>query len=249
MKSRRSGFYRQRDGTDRLWLSPTDIEAMMEDALRKSSLSPTEEDPAVDLERFIQALGVRLDQYGDLEPSVLGQTEFYPDGSTRILINRDLTGAIDDDYTPPGVRGRWRATMAHEASHVLMHRVLFEVNKDQGSLFRIPANAEAKQLMRCLKKNVLFRGSSASDWREVQANLGMAALLMPQDLFRRLAARAVEEHRIPPQALSCGSSAATALISKMATHFDVSRQAAGIRLETLGILSQAVQPWLTEEQR
>ena len=35
MRSRRSGLYRRRDGEERLWYSPEDIEFMMEDTLRK----------------------------------------------------------------------------------------------------------------------------------------------------------------------------------------------------------------------
>src|SRR5208337_3529164 len=78
--------------------------------------------------------------------------------SRRRFSLTDLTGAIDDDHTPPGIRGRWRATMAHEASHVVMHRVLFEVNQDQETLFHMQDQPEPQRLMRCLKKNVLFRG-------------------------------------------------------------------------------------------
>src|SRR5205823_2811941 len=139
----------------------------------------------VDIERFIDELGVRIDQHANLDSTVLGFTEFYTDGPPRICINRDLTGAVDDDETPTGIRGRWRATMAHEAAHVLMHRVLFEVHQNQEKLFKMEEQADPQRLMRCLKKNVLFRGGT-SDWREVQANMGMAALLMPDSIFRRV---------------------------------------------------------------
>jgi hypothetical protein len=220
---------------------------MMEDALRKSGLFPTDEQPAVDIERFIQRLDVRMDQYAKLDANLLGLTEFYTDGPPTIFINRDLTGAIDDDETPPGIRGRWRATIAHEGSHVVIHRVLFEVNKDQESLFQVTQPAEPQRLMRCLKKNVLFRGGGVNDWREVQANMGMAALLMPQILFRQLASKITAQHHLAAEALSIGSAAAALLAAEMATLFDVSRQAAGIRLETLGILSPVGQPWLIHQ--
>jgi hypothetical protein len=86
---------------------------MMEAELLRLHLFPTEDRPAVDLERFIQGLEVRMDQHSKLDPSVLGMTEFYTDGPPKIFISSDLTNAIDDDETPPGIRGRWRATMAH----------------------------------------------------------------------------------------------------------------------------------------
>jgi len=216
----------------------------MEAELLRLGLFPTVEKPAVDIERFIQGLEVRIDQYAKLDPTVLGLTEFYADKPPKIFINSDLTGAIDDDETPPGIRGRWRATVAHEGSHVVMHRLLFEVSQYQEGLFQMEERAEPQRLMRCLKKNVLFRGRGVSDWREVQANMGMAALLMPQSLFRRLAGDVAKQHRLDTGALMVGSAAAATLTAKMAALFDVSRRAAGIRLETLEILSPAGQPWL-----
>lgn len=249
MRSGRSGLYRRRDGEERLWLSPADIESMMEDTLRKSGIFPTDEKPAVDVERLIQRLHVRMDQHADLEPTVLGLTEFYTDEAPKIFINSDLTGSIDDDHTLPGIRGRWRATIAHEASHVVMHTVLFAVNQQQDSLFQMQNQPEPQRLMRCFKKDVLYRGGSTSDWREVQANMGMAALLMPQSLFRQLAGSIVERHRLTAESLTIGSRSAATLAAEMAALFDVSRQAAGIRLETLGILSPARQPSLIHKTR
>ncbi len=116
MRFGRSGLYRRRDGEERLWFPAEEIETLMEEALRKSALLPTDERPIVDIERFIQRIGVRMDQYADLDATVLGQTEFYTDGPPKIFVNRDLTGAIDDDQTPPGVRGRWRATGQAQAT-------------------------------------------------------------------------------------------------------------------------------------
>lgn len=240
----RSGFYRNRDGVECLWFSPADIERTMEDALGKAGLSPTENSPTVDIERFIQSLGVRMDQYADLDSSVLGLTEFHSSQTPRILINRDLTGAIDDDSTPPGILGRWRATMAHEASHVVMHRILFDVNQDQQGLFPSASEEKSHQLMRCLKKAVLFRSGGTSDWREIQANMGMAALLMPQQLFQRLASTIINQLHLSAVDLGAGSKTTATISAELATLFSVSKQAASIRLETLGIVAPAKQPWL-----
>ena len=79
--------------------------------------------------------------------------------------------------------------------------------------------------------------------------MGMAALLMPQGLFRQLAGTVVEHRRLNIGTLVVGSAAAAAVTAEMAALFDVSRQAAGIRLETLEILSPAGQPWLIHEVR
>ena len=241
MKSR-SGIYRRRDGEERIWYEPGDIELMMEDELRKSGLFPPEERPIVDIERFVGSLGVRMDQYAELDSDVLGLTEFYSGAPPKIFINSDLTGAFDDDNTLPGIRGRWRITVAHEACHVVMHRILFELNASQEHLFQTSDDGP-KKLMRCLKKSVLLRGGT-SDWREVQANMGMAALLMPQSLFRDVARKVASRLCISPAALTSNSVPAAKLAAELATLFDVSKQAAGIRLETLHIVSRAGQPWL-----
>lgn len=232
----KSGLYRRRDGSERLWFKPEDIEAMMEQELHRAALYPTEDEPAVDIEGFIaRHLRVHLDQHADLDSRVLGLTEFFLDARPRISVNRDLTDAVDDDDTPPGILGRWRATLAHEASHVVMHRVLFEVDADQESLFRVESTG-AQRLMRCEKKNVLFRGGG-SDWREVQANMGMAALLMPERFFRIMAANVVAALGIAADNVIVGSSAAAAVAVGLAPRCQVSKQAAEIRLESLAIAS------------
>jgi len=232
----RSGLHRRRGGGESLWFTPQDVESMMEAELTKAGLYPTREQSVVDLERFVaRHLKVELDQHADLEPHVLGVTEFFPGSSPKISINRDLTNAVDDDDSEPGLVGRWRATLAHEASHVLMHRVLFELAAGQESLFRVDAPSAA-QLMRCLKKNVLFR-AGGNDSREVQANMGMAALLMPERFFIALVDELIRETGIDSRTLIMGSSSAERLATLVRDRCGVSKRAALIRLETTRIVS------------
>ena len=179
--------YRGPQGDERVWFDPGEIEQIMEDELLSAGLLPTDHDPVVDVEAFIEGrLKSSLDQYADLDPEVLGLTEFRIGVAPLVRINKDLTGsAMDGDWCPPGVRGRWRATLAHEASHVVLHRMLFELNPEQGSLFP-DGEATGPTLLRCLKREVTYR-TIGRDWREVQANRGMAALLMPKTLFLKAA--------------------------------------------------------------
>lgn len=215
---------------------------MMESELRKAGLYPTLKEPAVDVERFIgHHLRVKLDQHADLDASVLGLTEFYAGAPPKISINRDLTNAIDDDESQPGLLGRWRATLAHEASHVLMHRILFELPPGQQNLFGVEEPTAGGQLMRCLKSNVLFRGGSR-DSREIQANMGMAALLMPARFFVALVSETVQEIGIETTTLVAGSPAAAELATVLRDRCRVSKQAALIRLETTCVLSPPNQP-------
>jgi hypothetical protein len=223
--------YRSADGEQRLWYEDDEIEQIMEDELRRADLFPDRGGGVVDVEAFIERhLAASLDQYAELPADVLGLTEFLPGKAPAVRINADLTGsAMDADWCPPGVEGRWRATLAHEAAHVVLHRTLFDVDLNQGSLFAAePTAHESSRLHRCLKRDVAHRTTPA-DWREVQANRGMAALLMPRAVFKRAARH-----------LGAGSGgdvdSATRALAEL---FGVSRQATTIRLRTLGFIRDA----------
>jgi hypothetical protein len=229
--------YQGRDGRERLWFDPGEIDRLMEAELRRASLLPTFDSPSVNIERFIEHhLKVHLDQHADLDESLLGVTEFFAEGPPRISINRVLTGsALDEDESSPGVLGRWRATLAHEATHVMLHRCLFEFAKGNMSLF---ANADDQvsgsgSLQRCLKRDVSY--TPVSDWREVQANQGLAALLMPRSLFLQVA-RAEIARSFPACELIPGGGE-DRILPVLASKFEVSKQAARIRLGTLGLVT------------
>jgi hypothetical protein len=220
--------YRSADGEQRIWFDDDEIEQMMEDELRRSGLMPTRTNGVVELEALIEDhLKATLDQFAELAPDVLGLTEFVPRKPPAVRINKDLTGSgMDADWCPPGVHGRWRATLAHEAAHVVLHRLLFEFDESQTPLFVADDRADSPQLLRCLKRDVAHR-VRPSDWKEVQANKGMAALLMPKGAFARAA-----------RAANVGSSPTSINIATraLAAHFGVSRQATTIRLRTLGFI-------------
>lgn len=226
-------WYRSADGEQRIWFKPDEIEDIMTDELRKAELLPSTADPVVALEAFVEGhLHAALDQYADLDEDVLGLTEFAPGARPLIKINRNLTVAAVDQSESEGLFGRWRATVAHEGSHVVLHRLLFELNEDQVSLF--PAeHADRPRLLRCLKREVSFSGRSG-DWREVQANRGMAALLMPRQVFTAMAAEEMASMGVTD--VESASDAARMLASRVARRCAVSREAASIRLETLGCL-------------
>lgn len=220
-------------GRDRIWYSIDEIESIMDDEAHKAGLMPTADKPAVNLDAFLERhLGATLDQYATLPVDVLGQTVFEPESPVRVEINADLSGLLDDSASLSNV-GRWRATLAHEAAHILLHRVLFEVPLGQNRLFDDEPEG-SQTLMRCLKRNVA-PGRGGSDWREVQANQGMAALLMPRSLFASIAVRERAALGLPAFPLAAGSVDADRLVSRLASRFDVSRQAAEIRLRTLGL--------------
>lgn len=230
-------FRDRRTATERLWIEPDEIEARTEAELVKAGLMPTASAPVVDVEAFVeQHLKAQFDQYASLPADVLGQTDFRVGAPPLVMVNADLTGAaLDDDDSPLGLKGRWRATVGHEACHILFHKGLFNLSPDQGSLFGEDDAPEPPQrLQRCLKRDVVY-GRSGSDWREVQANMGMAALLMPRPIF--IAVCQQELSRLGNQPVFAGTAEADAIAGQLARAFQVSRQAAMIRLKTLGVLA------------
>src|SRR5260370_8033710 len=170
--------YRAADGSERLWFDPEEIEVVMEDELHKAGLFPSADHPTVNIEDLIEVhLKVKLDQHAVLDRDVLGVTEFPKGKQPAISINRDLSGlAVDLEDPLPGTVGRWRATLAHEAAHVLLHRILFEFDEKQGILFETHSVDRTATLMRFLKRELSF-GGPGRHRREVPAKTGTPAIL------------------------------------------------------------------------
>lgn len=212
------------DGSARLWYDADEIERITMDALRDAGLWSSDAGRVVDVEHLLEVhLGAAVDYGAPLEPAVLGYTSFAR--PVRVAINRALTAAAQRPGAGRATVGRWRATLAHEAAHILLHARLFEVDA--------AATAESQQ---CLRTEVGAR--QASDWREVQANLGMGALLLPRpgvvDAVRKML---VVERVIPP--LPAASPMGYRLIGELTRRFAVSRQVARIRLIGLGLVIDA----------
>ena len=228
--------YRSSTGERRLWFESGEIEDKMAEELRKTGMLADADSPAVDLEEFLEfGLRVKLDTYARLDPGVLGVTEFRRGLNPLVSVSAELASEMDGAPDSLGLRGRWRATLAHEAAHVILHRGLLDVPSEQGELFVF--DAESRPVMfRCLERDVSF-GISNSDWKEVQANMGMAALLMPGDVFSEVlrvvvgAETSGDGHTDVP---SPETPEYKNVIFELCRRFEVSRQAAGIRLKTLG---------------
>ncbi len=187
-------WYSGPEGDQRIWYEAEDIEQIATEQLRRAELMPTLKDPVTDVERLIEVhLRAELDLYADLPDGVLGLTEFPARGAPKVSIDGALTEAQDTEGAATGVVGRWRATLAHEAAHIFLHRYLFDPEMAQLAGHSGFVNPNEGGLMRCLHRDispVTAEWNAARrrpDWREVQANRAMAALLMPRRIFRRLA--------------------------------------------------------------
>lgn len=232
---------------DSFFIPDDELEGTMEDELRKAGLFPTVDAPVVNVERLIERhLGAVLDQHADLEQELLGETEFIPHERPVVRINRDLTDLADGQDTDVGQVGRWRATLAHEGAHLILHRILFEFADDQGILFpsQEPADAGSHRLMRCLKRD--FSTLQSRDWKEIQANKGMAALLMPRPVFRVIAEQTMDRYSLARRAVDSTDPRAYDVARDIAQVVRASRQATLIRLVTLGYVAAPGQAGLLQ---
>ena len=238
--------YRGPHGERRLWFRDKEIEDIMAEELRRCGMFPTPSAPVVDLEAFLEIhLGVKLDLYAELESDLLGVSRFATGWQPMVDINRDLTTQANEVIQSRGLLGRWRATLAHEAAHVILHRRLVERPREQGTLFSFGAESETVAT-RCLERNIWFtRGTG--DWKEVQANQGMASLLMPSRPFTDLARQIVGVGAtgdllafIP----ETDTPAFSDLIRELSTRCQVSQEAIRIRLNTLGLARLSSEPML-----
>lgn len=210
-------------GAIRLWYEAGEIEQIAAQALRDAKLWPAESGSAVDIEHLLEVdMSVAIDYGAPLDAAVLGYTAF---GSPiRVAINRELTEAAHRPRAGRAAVGRWRATLAHEAAHILLHTRLFDAAS--GQLDGLPRA--------CLRTEVAT--SRASDWREVQANMGMAALLLPPPaVANALRPMLLRERAIPP--VASGTPVASRMIGEVTRLFAVSRQLARIRLVEVGLLA------------
>ena len=103
------------------------------------------------------------------------------------------------------------------------------------------APAGCSTVMRCLHRDVndvrtqdWGRTSRRQDWREVQANRGMAALLMPSRTFKDVAFDQIA--KLGLSNLHSSPDFAETLATAVAGIFQVSKQAALIRLGTLQVV-------------
>ena len=139
---------------------------------------------------------------------------------------------------PIGSLGGWSTTLAHEAAHVILHRRLIDVPQTQESLFALCTKAEAETaITQCFERNIWF-ARATSDWKEVQANLGMASLLKPSSLFPSMTQEIVGTQAVGDLLAyipAFDSRAFSDLTRQLSVLCQVSREAARIRLNTVGL--------------
>lgn len=169
-----------------------------------------------------------LDSYADLAAygrDVEGVTEFVPGKKPRVRIARDLA-------TSESRENRLRTTLTHEYGHVHLHGYLFSLSAGAG-LFTATSKADA---IVCKRDTII--AAKQADWMEWQAGYACGALLMPASRAKAVAGDYQKSANIfgPVPAMTQHGQA---IIDRLVESFQVSREAARVRLSVLGIIGTA----------
>lgn len=146
---------------------------------------------------------------------VHGITEFFPGRKPLVSIARELS-------SQPWRAHRERTTLTHEYGHVHWHTPLYDRYCRPGERHK------------CARGQLLPR-MGQTDWMEWQAGYVSGALLMPRSRVRMLVEAFRWEHSLGLP-LCAGSVDGQILIGRVGEIFDVSREAAEVRLLQLGHL-------------
>lgn len=137
-----------------------------------------------------------------------------------LLVERDLCGT--------GNRGRERFTITHEMVHWEKHKLRFMMlslkDKNLAKACRCPQEKS-------------YTPKTPEEWMEWQADNLAAAILMPAEMFKQKAAEVKYKYRAENVRRIFGGEGIIreAKIGELAGAFKVSRQAAEIRINTLGV--------------
>jgi hypothetical protein len=167
-----------------------------------------------------------FDPYADLSAygsEVEGATEFQPKGKPVVRI----AAALSNDSRR---ENRLRTTLTHEYGHVHFHAHLWQGEAPTADLLRQRPNAN-KQI--CKRDGIL--NAAHTDWMEWQAGYISGALLMPVSYLRKSVSVYLDAHGLFGTVSASGPHA-QALIERVQQEFQVSADAARVRLLKLNIL-------------
>lgn len=179
------------------------------------------------LTKLIERDAQSLDLYSDLSQeegtNVEGVTDFIPGSKPIVRIAASLSEFELRSH-------RLRTTLTHEYGHVKFHNYLYQVDEGMGVLF---ADAFERRPAKCMRERML--DAPVSDWMEWQAGYICGSILMPITHVRKVVTSFRKAgNLIGP--ISPTSKDGLVLLAKMEEAFDVSQEAARIRLLKLGIL-------------
>lgn len=183
-----------------------------------------------DLTVLVEQHSSSLDQYADLSDEgddVEGMTCFLPGQLPQILISAQLTEQANR-------QNRLRTTLAHELGHAFYHRAVFD------HVFAAPPHMfeAARAEPRTVCKRDSMMGTTEFDWLECQAGYVSGAILMPAQQVRRSVGDLLRDHGIHGAAV-IGTAPAAEAERHVVASFQVSGEAARVRLRKLGLLADS----------
>jgi hypothetical protein len=184
------------------------------------------DDLTIMLEREVDDLDLYADFPGDED--VEGVAEFVPNQLASVKIARRIS-------EPANMGNRLRTTLTHEFTHVKFHGVLF------GSLGS-PTLFVSRQHEKAICKRETIIDARKQDWMEWQAGYGCGALLMPIGPLETHIKIFLSHNNILRTPIEADSFEGLALISEVMAMFEVSHQAAAIRLMQCGALTNQKVP-------
>lgn len=182
-----------------------------------------------DLKKLIENDVDDLDLYADLShygANVEGVTEFRPRKRPRVLISAALTENERQE-------NRLRTTLTHEYGHVRFHAYLWELEPVTADLLRQKPNSDK---IICKRDSII--GAQEYDWMEWQAGYICGAILMPKTAVLQVCKEYLESKKIF-EAISEQTEHAGPLIEEIVENFQVSHDAARVRLIKLGQIRSA----------
>jgi hypothetical protein len=181
-----------------------------------------------DLTVLIESRASDFDLYADLSADgddVEGVTEFSLDGCSTVRIDRRLASDARRE-------NRLRTTLTHEYAHLHLHGFLAGIAQTVGMF-----DQRDRESVVCRRETIA--DAPAVDWMEWQAAHMSGALLMP-----RGAVTATVQSARGSAALSVvdlGSAEGDELVASVSLAYDVSWEAARVRLQKLRLVGDAVQ--------
>jgi len=220
----------------RLWFTLDEIEATM-GGLRVRSGQDQLRRGGVDVERVLKSeFGIEAD-YQDLGDGVLGATHFAESGELAVVISAQLGEEAEVDTV---AWRRLRSTLAHECGHCALHRTLFQMNRDQTTMFE-SVDAIDKHLCRsadiCPEMEHSGAHEFSKSWTEYQANQAMSQLLLPREWVLEFMEQLEGYDSHNGLGTIIAVKGVNYVIERVAEAFDVSKQMVHYRLSSLGLSS------------
>lgn len=182
-----------------------------------------------DIKKLIERDTEYLDVYADLSSyggNVEGLTEFKHGCKPCVLISASLS---ESDH----MENRLRTTLTHEYGHVYFHNYLWQQKPVTADLLHKQPNSDKEV---CKRDSMI--NAPQKDWMEWQAGYICGSILMPKSAVVRLVREYVEQHEVYG-AVSLHSPHAHNLVFSMVRAFQVSEDAARVRLLKIGLLTES----------